>query len=162
MTEAARPRSIVPGGIGWQAGVDPEVPNAARIYDYLLGGCRNFAADRRVADTAREQVPDLAEQAWTNRDFLRRAVHHLAGLGVRQFLDIGSGIPTVGSVHEIVHRVDPEARVVYVDNDPTAVAHSRLLLEGDPRVCVGSRHLIWSVSTAVYAALIQRETPSGL
>ena len=121
----------------WHAGADAEAPNAARIYDYLLGGSHNFAADRQVAEAAAHAVPDLAEQARANRAFLRRAVHHLATTaGIRQFLDIGSGIPTVGNVHDVARRDAPDARIVYVDNDPTAVAHGRLLLAGDPRVRV--------------------------
>jgi len=112
--------------------VDPARPSAARIYDYLLGGEHNFAADREVADRLRAIQPNIAAIARYNRAFLRRAVHFMLRQGVRQFLDLGSGIPTVGNVHEVAQSVDPEARIVYVDYEPVAIAHSSLLLEGNP------------------------------
>jgi hypothetical protein len=118
------------------ASVDVERPSAARIYDYLLGGAHNFASDRQVAEQALAVRPDLRVQAFANRDFLGRAVDYVAGMGIRQFLDIGSGIPTVGSVHEIARRTDPNARVVYVDQDPVAVAHAQAILDGDPHTAV--------------------------
>lgn len=105
--------------------IDIERPSVARMYDYYLGGSHNFAADRAAAQAMVAAVPEAPLMAQANRAFLRRAVHHLAEAGVRQFLDIGSGIPTVGNVHEIAQRIDPESRVVYVDVDPVAVAHSR-------------------------------------
>ncbi|WP_305790013.1 SAM-dependent methyltransferase [Symbioplanes lichenis] len=111
-------------------------PTAARAYDYLLGGTTNTAADREMIDQALTFMPDLAVQARANRDFLHRAVRFLAGAGVRQFLDIGSGIPTRGNVHEIAQRAAADARVVYVDIDPAAVGHARELLAGDPRTTV--------------------------
>jgi SAM-dependent methyltransferase len=114
------------------ASVDVERPSAARIYDYLLGGAHNFASDREVAEQALAVRPDLRTQAFANRDFLGRAVEYVAGAGIRQFLDIGSGIPTVGNVHEIARRANPDARVVYVDQDPVAVAHAQAILDGDP------------------------------
>jgi len=98
----------------------------ARVYDFFLGGSHNFAADRLFAERAIEAMPALPEIARANRDFLRRAVTWLSERGIRQFVDLGSGIPTVGNVHEIV----PDAKVVYVDNDAVAVAHSRSLLTG--------------------------------
>jgi S-adenosyl methyltransferase len=113
-----------------------ERPSAARIYDYLLGGGHNFACDRAVAEQALAAKPDLRVQAVANRDFLGRAVEYLTGAGIRQFLDIGSGIPTAGSVHEIARRADPDARVVYVDRDAVAVAHAEDILGDDPRVVV--------------------------
>jgi S-adenosyl methyltransferase len=116
--------------------IDPTRPSVARVYDYWLGGAHNFEADRVAADAALTAMPMLREVIETNRSFLRRAVHYLLGVGVRQFLDLGSGIPTVGNVHEIVRKVDPNARVVYVDIDPVAVAHSRAILKGDQRVRV--------------------------
>ncbi len=103
-------------------------PNAARIYDYLLGGAQNLAADRAAAEHVLDNYPDAALAARANRAFLRRAVTFLAGQGIDQFLDIGSGLPTVGNVHEVAQRVNPRARVVYVDNDPVAVRYSRELL----------------------------------
>ncbi len=116
--------------------IDVEQPSAARIYDYLLGGSHNFAADRDVARQAIAAMPDVPVQAHANRAFLRRAVQYLAEMGVRQFLDIGSGIPTLGNVHELARQAAPGARVVYVDLDPVAVAHSRAILAGTDRVTV--------------------------
>lgn len=110
--------------------VDPSVPSAARVYDYYLGGSHNFAADRALAEQVMHTVPDVGRIAQTNRAFLRRAVTLLCESGVDQFLDLGSGIPTVGNVHEVVHALNPEARVVYVDRDPVAVTISRHLLAG--------------------------------
>src|SRR5262245_25084288 len=95
---------------------------AARIYDYILGGVHNFPADQEAARKLIEQFPDSRAIARTNRAALRHMVTYLAGVGVRQFLDIGSGMPTQSAVHEIAHQLDPEARVVYVDIDPVAVA----------------------------------------
>jgi hypothetical protein len=100
----------------------------ARAYDFLLGGAHNFAVDRDVALAAERAVPGSRQIARLNRAFLGRAVRFLAQDGVRQFLDIGSGIPTVGNVHEIAQRTDPSCRVLYVDKDLVAVAHSELLL----------------------------------
>ncbi|SHF09368.1 SAM-dependent methyltransferase [Streptoalloteichus hindustanus] len=112
--------------------VDKERPSAARMYDYYLGGTHNFAADRAAAERAIAAMPATVAGARANRAFLRRAVQFLAAAGVRQFLDLGSGIPTVGNVHEVAQRVDPEARTVYVDVDPVAVAHSDGLLADNP------------------------------
>ncbi|MEV6375086.1 SAM-dependent methyltransferase [Micromonospora musae] len=104
---------------------------AARIYDYYLGGTHNFPADREAAEAMMRVLPLGPQLARTNRAFLRRAVRHLAESGVRQFLDVGSGIPTVGNVHEIVQQIAPETRVVYVDIDPVAVAESEEILKGN-------------------------------
>ncbi|HKT01243.1 MAG TPA: SAM-dependent methyltransferase [Rugosimonospora sp.] len=111
--------------------VDVERPSQARAYDYLLGGSHNLAVDREVARQAIALMPDVAMQAQANRAFLHRAVRFLIDSGIRQFLDIGSGIPTVGNVHEVAQRLAPQARVVYVDADPVAVLHSRQLLLGN-------------------------------
>ncbi len=108
-------------------------PSAARMYDYYLGGLHNFAADRELAEQALAAMPDGRLLAQANRAFLRRAVGYLAGAGVDQFLDLGSGIPTRGNAHEIAQRVNPAARIAYVDVDPVAVAHARLILEDNPR-----------------------------
>ncbi|WP_229400279.1 SAM-dependent methyltransferase [Micromonospora okii] len=116
--------------------IDIERPSVARMYDYYLGGSHNFAADRTAARAMVDAVPEAPLMAQANRAFLRRAVHFLSEAGVRQFLDIGSGIPTVGNVHEIAQRIDPQARVVYVDVDPVAVAHSREILSGNDRAAV--------------------------
>lgn len=114
-------------------GVADTVPSAARMYDYLLGGGHNFAVDREMIDKLNAVAPVVGQMARCNRAFLRRAVLALVERGVRQFLDIGSGIPTVGNVHEIAQQADPQARVVYVDNEPVAVSHSELVLEGNDR-----------------------------
>ncbi|MFU8874979.1 SAM-dependent methyltransferase [Micromonospora sp. SL4-19] len=116
---------------GTSNGGDAKSATAARIYDYYLGGTHNFPADREAAEAMLRVFPGVPELARTNRAFLRRAVRYLAASGVRQFLDIGSGIPTEGNVHEIVQQVAPGARVVYVDIDPVAVAESLELLEGN-------------------------------
>ncbi|MDR6597131.1 SAM-dependent methyltransferase [Saccharothrix longispora] len=121
----------------WAPGdIDLGRPSIARVYDYWLGGAHNFAVDRAVADKVLADVPLLKNVILNHRAFLRRAVRHLLARGVRQFLDLGSGIPTVGNVHEIAQAVDPSARVVYVDVDPVAVAHSRAILTGNPLVSV--------------------------
>ncbi len=104
---------------------------AARIYDYLLGGTHNFPADREAANSLVRMFPHTPQAAQLNRAFLRRVVRHLSGLGVRQFLDIGSGIPTEGNVHEIAQELAPDTRVVYVDIDPVAVGESQELLQGN-------------------------------
>jgi hypothetical protein len=102
----------------------------ARIYDYLLGGKDNYAADRVAADAMLELWPDMAFTARANRAFLGRAVRYLtAEAGIRQFLDIGTGIPTVGNLHEVAQAIAPETRVVYVDYDPVVLAHARALLD---------------------------------
>jgi hypothetical protein len=108
--------------------VDVDLPSAARVYDYLLGGAHNFAADRAVGERVLQVLPDGRQVAISNRSFLRRAVRYLVEQGITQFLDLGSGIPTSGNVHEIA----PAARVLYVDHDEVAVAHSDLLLAGNP------------------------------
>ena len=118
------------------AELDLDRPNAARMYDYYLGGSHNFAVDRELAGQVLEAWPDMPRAAQANRAFLRRAVRFLAAQGIRQFLDIGSGIPTVGNVHEVAQAAAPDARVVYVDTDPVAVAHSRAILAGDPQTAV--------------------------
>jgi hypothetical protein len=110
-------------------GIDISKPNVARVYDYQIGGKDNFAADREVGDQIMQLVPQSREQGREHRAFLRRAVRQLAGeAGIRQFIDIGSGLPTQGNVHEIAQQVNPAARVVYVDNDPVVVRHSQALI----------------------------------
>ncbi|MFJ7592430.1 SAM-dependent methyltransferase [Streptomyces sp. NPDC097617] len=112
-------------------GIDISVPSVSRIYDYYLGGSHNFEVDRQTARRAMEFMPGLPKIMQANRAFMRRAVRHAVAEGVTQFLDIGSGIPTFGNVHEIARAATPQARVVYVDHDPVAVAHSRAVLTGD-------------------------------
>jgi hypothetical protein len=115
------------------SGVDVSVPNAARIHDYALGGYHNFAIDREFWRRVEALTPGARLVAHARRGFLGRAVRWLTERGVRQFLDIGSGLPTLGNVHEVARDADPAARVVYVDNDPVAVVQSRALLECEPR-----------------------------
>jgi S-adenosyl methyltransferase len=119
--------------IGWIPGEIPlDRPSAARIYDYFLGGYHNFEIDRVAAERLIQVTPDVRSAAWVNRAFLRRCVEFLIGEGIDQFLDIGSGIPTVGNVHEVAQAANPAARIVYVDIDPIAVAHSLAILQGNP------------------------------
>jgi hypothetical protein len=122
----------------WAAsrGVDTSIPNVARIYDYFLGGKDNFAADRAAAAKIAEAAPDVVRRSKENRAFLGRAITFLAQAGVRQFLDIGTGLPTQDNVHQVAQRLNPAARVAYVDNDPVVLLHARALLETDTRTTV--------------------------
>ncbi|MDN3286443.1 SAM-dependent methyltransferase [Streptomyces thermocarboxydus] len=113
--------------------IDVTVPSVSRMYDYYLGGSHNFEVDREAARRAMEFMPGLPKVMQANRAFMRRAVRFAVAEGVTQFLDIGSGIPTFGNVHEVAQAADPEARVMYVDHDPVAVAHSKVVLEGNDR-----------------------------
>jgi len=117
-------------------GVDTAVPNPARVYDFWLDGDHNFAADRALGEQILKIMPGVRDAARLNRAFLRRAARYLAGAGVRQFLDVGAGIPTAGNLHEIVQQADPACRVVYVDREPVAVAHSELLLQDNENCAV--------------------------
>src|SRR5450755_2580546 len=111
---------------------DTTVAHQARVYDYLLGGKDNYAADRAVAEATLKVNPDLAPSAHANRAFLGRAIRYLAEeAGIRQFLDIGTGIPTAGNTHQVAQAIAPESRVVYVDYDPIVLAHARALLTSD-------------------------------
>jgi SAM-dependent methyltransferase len=122
---------------GWvPAGIDVRRANVARVYDYLLGGSHNFLADQDLGRSLVATDPSVRAIARANRDFLGRAVRFIAGAGVRQFLDIGSGIPTEGNVHEVAQGASPGARVVYADIDPVAIAHSKALLAGNPATAV--------------------------
>ncbi|GAA4326661.1 SAM-dependent methyltransferase [Streptomyces venetus] len=111
--------------------IDISVPSVSRMYDYYLGGSHNFEVDREAARRAMEFMPGLPKIMQANRAFMRRAVRYAAGQGITQFLDIGSGIPTFGNVHEVAQAASPGARVMYVDHDPVAVAHSQAVLEGN-------------------------------
>nr|WP_245614462.1 SAM-dependent methyltransferase [Actinokineospora inagensis] len=136
--------------------VDLERPSVARVYDYLLGGTAHWAVDRDFANRVLGRFPLLRSIARANRRFLGRAVQHLGGLGVRQFVDIGSGVPTMGTTHEVA---DADARVVYVDNDPVVVAQARVLLErtGDP-----VRHAAVAADLRAPDVLWQRIADSGV
>lgn len=108
--------------------LDLKKPSAARVYDYYLGGTHNFAVDREFAEQAIALVPELPWIMRINRAYLRRAVRYMVEVGIRQFIDLGSGIPTVGNVHQVVEALTQDAKVIYVDNDPVAVTHSSQIL----------------------------------
>ena len=113
--------------------IDTTVSHSARVWDYWLGGKDNYPVDREVGDRIAEVLPDIVRQARADRVFLGRVVRYLAGEeGIRQFLDIGTGLPTVDNTHEVAQRVDPECRIVYVDNDPLVLAHAQALLSSSP------------------------------
>jgi O-methyltransferase involved in polyketide biosynthesis len=113
--------------------IDGSVPHSARIWNYWLGGKDNYPVDREAGDQFREAFPEIVEVARSSREFLVRAVAYLAGeAGVRQFLDVGTGLPTADNTHQVAQRVAPESRVVYVDNDPVVLAHARALLTSSP------------------------------
>ncbi|MFE7649433.1 SAM-dependent methyltransferase [Streptomyces phaeoluteigriseus] len=122
--------------------IDISVPSVSRIYDYYLGGSHNFEVDREAARRAMEFMPGLPKIMQANRAFTRRAVRYAAAAGITQFLDIGSGIPTFGNVHEVAQTARPGARVVYVDHDPVAVAHSQVVLEGNADAAVVAADLL--------------------
>jgi S-adenosyl methyltransferase len=146
-------------------GVDTKRANVARVYDYWLGGTHNFLADQDLARSIAAVVPAAREAARDNRAFLGRAVRFLAGNGIRQFLDIGSGIPTEGNVHEIASQASPGARVVYADNDQVAVAHSRAILTGSSDAAVIEADLRKPreiLSSAAVRGLIDFTQPTGL
>ncbi len=112
---------------------DTSVPHVARVYDYWLGGTDNFPADRAMGERTLAAYPNLVYSVRANRAFLARAVRYLAGqAGIRQFLDIGTGIPTANNTHEVAQRVAPESRIVYVDHDPVVLAHAKELLTSTP------------------------------
>ena len=126
-------RPPAPEDVSPSSRIDPTVPHAARRYDYWLGGKDNFAADRESGDAVAAAYPAIRTTVIENRRFLQRATRHLAAeAGVRQFLDIGTGIPTSPNLHEIAQATAPESRVVYVDNDPIVLAHARALLTSAP------------------------------
>lgn len=129
MADEARPDWVPPG-------VDTRRANVARIYDYWLGGTHNFLADQDVARAIAAVEPRMRAIARANRAFLGRAVKFLGANGIEQFLDLGSGIPTSGNVHEIAQDADPRARVVYVDVDPVAIAHSKAILAGNDMAAI--------------------------
>jgi hypothetical protein len=118
------------------AGVDPTVPSPARLYDYYLGGTNNYAVDRAAGEVLRANYPEITQAAWANRGFHQRAARYIVDQGVRQFIDVGSGLPTIGNTHDIVQQKDPSIHVVYVDQDPMVELYSRELLEGQTTVGV--------------------------
>ncbi|GAB3444641.1 SAM-dependent methyltransferase [Actinophytocola sediminis] len=140
-------------------GVDLEHPSVARVYDWYLGGTANWAIDREFGERATSMFPLLRPIAIANRLFLHRAVRHLVRLGVRQFVDIGSGVPTMGNTHQVADEVSSDSRVVYIDNEPVAVAHSQVLLEenGDP-----DRHAVINADLRNPDRLWQRVIETGV
>ena len=147
------------------SGVDIAKPSVARVYDYYLGGSHNFAADREFADEVIAAVPDARWVVQENRAFLRRVVRFLLSQGVDQFIDLGSGIPTVGDVHEVAATINPSARTIYVDHDPVAVAHSRAILNGNPNTVVYAGDLKEPdavLSDPAVGALLDMSRPIGV
>jgi hypothetical protein len=117
-------------------GIDTSTAHSARVYDYFIGGKDHFRADREVAEAVASAAPEIPAMARANRAFLGRAVRHLADQGVRQFLDIGTGLPSAGNTHEVLQSVAPDSAVVYVDFDPLVVSHARVLLRSAQRTRV--------------------------
>jgi hypothetical protein len=149
---------VFPAADGPVAEIDPTKPHAARIYDYGIGGKNHFAADRAVADQVIAAMPAARTVARENRRFLGRAVRFLAGeVGVRQFLDIGSGLPATDNVHEVAQRINPSARVVYVDNDPLVLVHARALLKSSPQGRTGYIHGDLREPAAILAHEVTRQ-----
>jgi hypothetical protein len=127
------PNSVTQDQPGQRPQLDTSVASIARIYDYWLGGKDNFKADRDAAEQMIQQYPDIVTGVRKNRAFLGRAVHYLAAeAGIRQFLDIGTGLPSSNNTHEVAQRAAPEARIVYVDNDPIVLSHAQALLTSTP------------------------------
>ena len=121
----------------WRSlGIRTDIPHPARVYDYMLGGKDNFAADREIADLQLRFIPELQVSARGNRDFLVRVVRFLSDQGIRQFLDIGTGLPTSPNTHEIAQDGHPDARVVYVDNDPVVFLRAEALMTENDRIAV--------------------------
>ncbi|HEX4657474.1 MAG TPA: SAM-dependent methyltransferase [Streptosporangiaceae bacterium] len=147
-------------------GVDPTKPSPARIYDYVLGGTHNFPVDRAAAERIRVQSPDLQDAAWVNRGFHQRAARWMAGdHGIRQFIDIGSGLPTHSNTHGVVQRAIPQAHVVYVDNDPMVRAYAAELLSADETTAVVTADLREPdalLNDPALRALIDFGQPAGL
>ena len=117
-------------------GLDTTRPHVARMYDYYLGGKDNFAVDREAVAAVEAAMPEVRQLALENRAFLRRAVTYMAAHGIRQFIDIGAGLPTAGNTHEVAQAIAPDARVAYVDNDPIVLSHGRALLATDDNTTV--------------------------
>ena len=149
---------IFPATDGPVPEIDPAKPHPARIYDYGLGGKNHFAADRAVAEQVLANMPAALTVARENRKFLGRAVRYLVTeAGIRQFLDIGAGLPTTENVHEVAQRADPTARIVYVDNDPLVLVHARALLRGAPEGRTGYIHADLRDPAAILADTVTRE-----
>jgi O-methyltransferase involved in polyketide biosynthesis len=147
------------------ANINVNEANPARVHDHHLGGWHNFPADRWAARSAVDGEPGLPTAVLANRGFLQRTVRHLLSLGVRQFLDLGSGLPTAGHVHEVAHALDPTTRVVYVDVDPTAVAHGQRIVRDAKRVamvCADLRSVPQVLAAPGVRRLIDFTAPVGV
>jgi S-adenosyl methyltransferase len=148
--------------------IDTTVPHEARMYDYWLGGKDNYPPDRALGDMIRERIPTISAMARANRAFLDRAVRYLAGeAGIRQFLDIGTGIPTAPNVHQVAQAVDPSARILYVDIDPLVLAHARALMASTPEGCTAFvlgdfRDPESILGSPEFAEVLDRGQPIGL
>ena len=147
------------------AGVDTTVPTPARIYDYMLRGHNYFDVDRLASEQILAAAPEIRDAAFSNRGFHQRAATWIAKQGVRQFIDIGSGLPTVGNTHEVVQSVQPAAHVVYVDNDPMVELHSKALLDSGGMIsviCADLREPASILEHPSLASLIDFSRPTGL
>jgi SAM-dependent methyltransferase len=146
--------------------IDSTRPNIARVYDYLLGGKDNFEADRELGDKIKEAMPGVRLGVEQQRAVLRRVVRHLVGeAGIRQIVDIGSGLPTAGNVHETAREVDPATRVVYVDHDPVVLAHARALMaDNKTTIAIGgdARHPADILDNPELRSLVDLDRPVGL
>jgi S-adenosyl methyltransferase len=130
-------------GADWRTSFRPDIPSAARVYDYLLGGKDHYPADRAVAESMIAQLPNVRLAVQWNRAFLRRVVRYLVNeAGIRQIIDIGAGLPTVGNTHEIALEAKPEVKVVYVDHDPVVLAHARRMLHHTPNAAIINEDLL--------------------
>ncbi len=146
-------------------GLDIGKPSPARIYDYMLKGTHHFDADADAAERILRVVPEIRDCAWSNRGFHQRAAAWIARQGVRQFLDIGSGLPTVGNTHEVVRKVHPDARVVYVDNDPMVEVYSGAILDAAGQVgvlCADLRRPETILDHPLVREMIDPAEPTGL
>jgi S-adenosyl methyltransferase len=146
-------------------GLDVTRPSPARIYDYMLNGTHHFASDAAAAERILSVVPEIKDCAWSNRGFHQRAAAWIARQGVRQFIDIGSGLPTVGNTHDVVRKIHPGARVVYVDNDPMVELHSQGILDEAGRVsvlCADLREPEAILGHPAVRRLIDPAEPTGL
>ncbi|GAA1068920.1 SAM-dependent methyltransferase [Kitasatospora nipponensis] len=148
--------------------IDTTVAHSARVYDYWLGGKDNFPADRELAEQIIAAVPNMRAMARANREFLAKAVTHLVTEGgIRQFLDVGTGIPTAGNTFEVAQALAPQSRVLYVDNDPIVLAHARAMISSHP---AGRTSFILGdlrkpddiLNHPVFAKIIDRDQPIGL
>jgi hypothetical protein len=142
--------------------VDPNTPNAARVYDVYLGGTHNLPVDREFARRAKEILPDVDTVARMNRSYLQRVVGELTRTGIDQFLDLGSGIPTNGNVHEIAQSINPRATIVYVDNEKVAVAHSAGLLAGNDKATILNADIRQPHTVLEAAELLDFTRPVGV